>query len=259
MTLVRVDYLPNHVAVIMDGNGRWAGLRGKHRTFGHREGSKAVRRVVRASRRMGIQTLTLYAFGEQNWERPSREVDALMRLFNEFLLSERAEVLRTGIRFRAIGRLHRLPRSLLKIVHQLEQDTAHLTGMTLQLAVSYGGQEEITDAARNLARRAVNGEIDPDSIDKEMLVSELASMDSGPVDLLIRTGGEYRISNFLLWGAAFAELYFSKTLWPDFGEAELFEAIRSFQQRERRYGRVRSNKNTIDDQPVEKLVTSAHA
>jgi undecaprenyl diphosphate synthase len=238
MPLVAIDSLPQHIAVIMDGNGRWAKRLGKPRAVGHREGSEAVRRVVRACRRLGIRVLTLYAFGEQNWLRPVSEVRSLMELFREFLITERQEVISTGIRFQTVGRTHRLPKPLQKLINQLVKDTEHLDGMTLQLAVSYGGQEEIADTARRIAELAAKGEIDPRVIDEKFFAASLPSLRNGPVDLLIRTGGEYRISNFLLWGSAYAELYFTKTLWPDFDQSELYSAIASFQKRDRRFGRV---------------------
>lgn len=246
MSLVRVDGLPSHIAIIMDGNGRWAQRRGMPRTHGHREGSEAVRRVVRASRRLGIRTLTLYAFSEQNWQRPMEEVRILMDLFREFLIAERDEVLRTSIRVRALGRVQRLPPYVRDVLETLIADTAPLDGMTLQLAVSYGGREEIVDAARTLARRAAHGELDPDCIDENSFAAQLPSAEAGPVDLLIRTGGEQRTSNFLPWSAAYAELYFSPLLWPDFAEADLYDAIHAFQARERRYGRVASPGPTAD-------------
>jgi undecaprenyl diphosphate synthase len=258
MALVRVDCLPRHVAIIMDGNGRWAQQRKKPRTFGHREGSEAVRRVVRASRRLGIKALTLYAFSEQNWLRPMYEVQTLMNLFKEFLIKERPEIIETNIRVRAIGRLHRLPAPVREILDQLVADTTHLQGMTLQLAVSYGGQEEIVDAVKRLVQRVREGKVDPRDLDEGRFASELPSAEAGPVDLLIRTGGEYRISNFLLWESAYAELYFSQTLWPDFGEAELYEAITSFQQRERRFGRVLSADQVVSDETVERSTSRAH-
>lgn len=256
MTLVRVDTLPQHIAIIMDGNGRWAQQRGKPRTYGHREGSKAVRRVVRASRRLGIRALTLYAFSEQNWQRPVNEVQALMKVFREFLITERDEVMRTGIRVRAIGRLHRLPESVCGILDQLVADTAHLDGMTLQLAVSYGGREEIVDAVKRLIQRAAEGSIEPHQLDEELFTGLLPSAEAGPVDLLIRTGGEYRISNFLLWGSAYAELFFSETLWPDFNETDLFQAIAAFQQRNRRYGQVLAADKPVSDESVQQSPSS---
>lgn len=246
MSLVALNSLPQHVAIIMDGNGRWAKLRGKSRSFGHREGSEAVRRVVRACRRLGIQALTLYAFGEQNWHRPVKEVSSLMELFREFLVRERPEVLRTRIRFQALGRIYRLPKPIQILINRLERDTRQFDGMVLQLAVSYGGQEEIADTAKRIAQLAYRREIDPDEVSQEFFRDSLPSLRVGSVDLLIRTGGEYRISNFLLWGAAYAELYFCQTLWPDFDEKHLYDAISRFQKRERRFGRVRTEDIGLD-------------
>jgi undecaprenyl diphosphate synthase len=258
MALVRLDGLPRHIAIIMDGNGRWAQQRRKPRTAGHREGSEAVRRVVRASRRLGIQALTLYAFSEQNWQRPVFEVQALMNLFKEFLISERPEVISTNIRVRGIGRLHRLPSSVREILDQLVADTAHLKGMTLQLAVSYGGQEEIVDAVKRLVQRVREGKVDPSDLNETLFSSELPSAEAGPVDLLIRTGGEYRISNFLLWESAYAELFFSQTLWPNFGENDLYDAIASFQRRDRRFGRVLNDDQIVSDEKIERSTSPAH-
>ena len=252
---VRCDRLPAHVAIIMDGNGRWAQTQGRLRTLGHRQGSETVRRIVRASRRLGIRALTLYAFSEQNWQRPQLEVTALMALLREFLVSERDELLDNGIRLRAVGRPHRLPLSVREVLEPLAEETRDLGGMTLTLALSYGGREEIADAARSLARRVAAGELDPDAVDVDTLGHAMPSMDVGPVDLLIRTGGELRISNFLLWGAAYAELYFSDALWPDFDVPDLYRAVAAFQGRERRFGRVPSEAV----EPPEAAPAAAHA
>jgi undecaprenyl diphosphate synthase len=256
--LISVNRIPHHIAIIMDGNGRWAQKQGKPRTSGHRMGSEAVRRVVRASRRLGVRVLTLYAFSEQNWQRPPEEVFTLMDLFREFLISERDEVLRTGIRVRAIGRMQRLPRDVRDVLEQLIHETQDLRGMTLQLAVSYGGREEIADAARRLAQRAAAGGIDPACVDEELFGAELPSVEAGAVDLLIRTGGEQRISNFLLWGAAYAELYFTASLWPDFSEADLYQAIAAFQGRERRFGKVQADDDNASDEVETAPVTPVH-
>jgi undecaprenyl diphosphate synthase len=239
--------LPAHVAIIMDGNGRWALQRGMMRPNGHREGSEAVRRITRASRKLGLKALTLYAFSEQNWQRPTFETDALMDLLREFLLTERRELLDNGIRLRSVGRIERLPVRVREVLDALEAETASLAEMTLTLALSYGGHEEIADAARALALRVARGELDPSSIDETTMAEALPSMAVGDVDLLIRTGGEQRISNFLLWGAAYAELYFSDQLWPDFGEQDLLEAISAFQARDRRFGRVSSGATPVSD------------
>lgn len=238
--LVDLRRLPSHVAIIMDGNGRWAKIRGAQRPTGHRHGSESVRRIVRASRRLGLGALTLYAFSEQNWQRPSFEVDALMELLREFLVSERREILDHGIRLVSIGRTERLPPRVLEVLRALEAESAHHTGMTLCLALSYGGREELSDTMRRLAERVAAGEIDPSRVDETLLDATLPSMALGPVDLLVRTGGEQRISNFLLWNAAYAELCFSHRLWPEFTEEDLYDAIATYQARDRRFGRVSS-------------------
>ncbi len=222
----------------MDGNGRWAERRGLPRPLGHREGSEAVRRTTRACRRSGVRALTLFAFSEQNWERSRPEVDALMALLCEFLLSEREELIANGITLRSVGRIHRLPSTVRSVLQEIERDTAHLSDMTLTLALSYGGREEMVDAARALAERARDGTLDPAAIDEAMLRDALPSLRVGDVDLLIRTGGEQRISNFLLFGAAYAELFFSPGLWPDFDEAHLEAAFSAFRARDRRFGRT---------------------
>ena len=222
----------------MDGNGRWAQGQGQLRTLGHQEGSKAVRRIVRECRRLGVSALTLYAFSEQNWARPRFEVEALMELLRDYLLTERSELVDNDIRLRAIGSVEKLPTRVREVLEPLEADTAHLSKMTLTLALSYGGREEIADAARRLARRVAAGTLDPDAITEDLLERSMPSMEVGPVDLLIRTGGEQRISNFLLWGAAYAEFWFTEKFWPDFKEADLRAAIDAFQNRERRFGLV---------------------
>ncbi len=222
----------------MDGNGRWAHSIGQPRTSGHATGSKAVRRVVTACRKRGVEALTLYAFSEQNWQRPAAEVHALMCLLRDFLESERREILDNHIKLRAVGRIERLPPLVRAILDPLLEESRNNTGMVLTLALSYGGREEIADAARRLATRAAAGELDPSSIDEALFETALPSMEVGPVDLLIRTGGEQRVSNFLLWGLAYAELYFCDKLWPDMTDVDLEAAIAAYQRRERRFGRV---------------------
>ena len=215
----------------MDGNGRWAQLRGEAREEGHRRGSRAVRRVVRASRRLGLHALTLYAFSEQNWERPGGEVDALMGLLAEFLSSEREEILQNDIRLVAIGDLSRLPPFVRSALDPLADASEHNAGMTLALALSYGAREEIALVARSLAMEARAGALDPDAIDAKLIAARMPSLSVGDPDMILRTGGEQRLSNFLLYGAANAELVFSNTLWPDFEERHLFEAIATYQER----------------------------
>ena len=233
-------HLPRHIGIIMDGNGRWAELHGEPREAGHKAGSKAVRRIVRACRRLGIEALTLYAFSEQNWSRPTGEVDSLMELLREFLVSERDEILDNDIRLLAVGDLSRLPEPVRQALEALRAASHANTKMTLSLALSYGGQEEIAAAARELATEAALGKLDPASIDAASFGARLPSLGVGYPDLIIRTGGELRLSNFLLFGAAYAELAFFDRLWPEFTESDLSAAIGSFQQRERRYGRVGS-------------------
>ena len=238
MVLIDADKLPRHVGIIMDGNGRWASLRQLPRKDGHREGSRAVRRVVRLARRVGIEALTLYAFSFQNWDRPHDEVLALMRLLVEYLVDERDEILTNGIRLEAVGDLDRLPAPVRSALDELRKASADNHGMVLTLALSYGGREEIAAAARDLACAAARGEIDPNPIDAALLGSRLPSLRVGEPDLVIRTGGEKRISNFLLYGLAYAELHFCDRLWPDFSEDDFFAALASYQQRERRFGLV---------------------
>ena len=222
--------LPRHVAIIMDGNGRWAEARGLPRVAGHREGSEAVRAVTRAARRVGIEALTLYAFSSENWARPEEEVGALMQLLAEFLESERGEMMQNGIRLGAIGDLERLPAFVREKLAQVRDETARNRDMALTLALSYGGRQEIAAAARRAAA-AKGAALEVADIEAALQTAGLPEL-----DLLIRTSGERRISNFLLWQSAYAELHFSEVLWPDFRDAELFAAIADFQARERRFG-----------------------
>ncbi len=238
MPLIEARNLPRHVAITMDGNGRWAELRGKPRTAGHSAGSAAVRRVVRAARTLGIHQLTLYAFSEQNWGRPHDEVNALMGLLQEYLVSERDEILHTSIRLRAIGNTQRLPLPVQQLLESVARASENNTGMVLSLALSYGGREEIVMAARTLAVRVQQGILRPEDITEEALQKHIPSVDHGDPDLMIRTGGEVRISNFLLWGAAYSELHFTHTLWPDFHPEDLYQAIAAYQCRDRRFGLV---------------------
>jgi undecaprenyl diphosphate synthase len=238
MEFVEARNLPGHVGIIMDGNGRWAQQRGQPRAAGHREGALSVRRTVRVARRLGLRALTLYAFSEQNWARPEEEVEALMLLLREFLLNERDEILDNGIRLNAVGNLGRLPPLVRAVLDPLRKDSADNGAMTLTLALSYGGREEIAHAARELAKGVAAGRISPEDVTADALREHMPSLAVGDPDLVIRTGGEHRISNFLLYGLAYAELHFAEVLWPDFEERDLFAAIASFQKRERRFGHV---------------------
>jgi undecaprenyl diphosphate synthase len=230
------DALPRHVAVIMDGNGRWAEQRGLARSEGHRAGVEAVRAVTRAARETGVPWLTLYAFSSENWNRPKAEVDALMRLPEEYFASELEEAIANGVRIRALGRRDRLPPSVRRSIEDACARTQRGTGMQLVFALSYGGRGEIVDAARRLLRENESRSVDPESLDEKSFAAHLDEPELPDVDLLIRTGGEQRISNFLIWQSAYAELHFSERLWPDFGAADLADAIRVFQARERRFG-----------------------
>ncbi|HUL58960.1 MAG TPA: polyprenyl diphosphate synthase [Anaeromyxobacteraceae bacterium] len=227
---VKARPLPRHVAIIMDGNGRWAEARGLPRVAGHREGSESVRAVTREARRIGIEALTLYAFSSENWGRPDDEVDALMHLLAEFLESERGEMRENQIRLNAIGELDRLPPAVREKLAMVRAETAANAGLTLTLALSYGARQEIVHAARRAA--AARGT----ALSAEDLEASLWTAGLPELDLLVRTSGERRISNFLLWQCAYAELAFSDVLWPDFRERELLGAVEDYQRRERRYG-----------------------
>jgi undecaprenyl diphosphate synthase len=230
--------MPRHVAVIMDGNGRWARGRLMPRAFGHRSGMTAVREVIEGAVEAGIGFLSLFAFSRENWDRPASEVEALMDLLVEYVGREADELAEKGVRVRVLGDLSRLTPAATAAVNDVMQRTAANDRLVLNLFISYGSRDEIVRAARALARDAASGSIDPDSITEDMLSERLYTADCPDPDLLIRTSGEQRISNFLLWQLAYAELYMTPVLWPDFTRAELYKAIAEFQRRDRRYGRV---------------------
>ncbi|MFZ4735592.1 MAG: isoprenyl transferase [Bradymonadia bacterium] len=227
---------PRHLAIIMDGNGRWALERGLPRVEGHRVGADAVHRTVRACRELGLSHLTLYAFSEQNWRRPEEEVQALMRLLLEYVRKERAEILDNDIRLNTIGQVDRLPAFVRGPLRELMERSAGNRGMVLTLALSYGGREELVQAARRVAARVLRGELELDDVDEDTLASGLDTHDLPDPDLLIRTSGEERISNFLLWQLAYTELYFTNVPWPEFDRPHLLAAFEHFAQRERRFG-----------------------
>ena len=233
---IELDRVPRHVAIIMDGNGRWAVERGLERNAGHREGIESVREVIRACRDYGVEILTLYAFSIENWNRPKGEVSELMRLLEEYLDTELAEVMENGARVRSIGRLDRLPPSTRRAVENAVSETADNDGMQLIFALSYGGRAEIVDAARRIGRDAELGKIDPEGLDEKTFASYLYAPDVPDPDLLIRTGAERRISNFLLWQIAYTELHMSRCMWPEFRRREFEMALLDFQSRERRFG-----------------------
>jgi len=228
--------LPRHIAIIMDGNGRWAQARGLPRIAGHRRGAEAVRRTLTAAGELGIPYLTLFGFSSENWKRPLAEVDDLMGLLRHYLRGEIAELHRNGVRLRVIGERARLAPDIVTLIANAEALTRDNPGVNLTIALSYGGRAEIIAAMRTLATKAATGEICPEAIDESMIARHLFTADIPDPDLLIRTSGEQRISNFLLWQCAYAELVFTKTLWPDFGRAELAQAIADYGGRERRYG-----------------------
>ncbi|HEY3699973.1 MAG TPA: isoprenyl transferase [Spongiibacteraceae bacterium] len=228
--------IPQHVAIIMDGNNRWAKRRGLPGAAGHRAGVEAIRGVLRSCRKQGVKVLTLFAFSSENWTRPSAEVSALMQLFSAYLNSEVKKLHEDNVRLRFIGERARLRPGLQKKMADAEQLTAENTGSHLVIAVDYGGQWDIVNAARQLAIRVANGELRPEQIDSERFDNFTALGDLPKPDLLIRTAGEQRISNFLLWQLAYTELYFTEAFWPDFGELEMQRALQAFDQRERRFG-----------------------
>ncbi|MFA7423838.1 MAG: isoprenyl transferase [Desulfosarcinaceae bacterium] len=230
--------IPRHVAVIMDGNGRWARRRLLNRVRGHEAGAETVRHIVRASREVGIGYLTLYAFSTENWQRPTAEVSALMALLERFLKGEEAQLMENNIRLRAVGQIHRLPAGVQSVLERVTAATGANDGMTLILALSYGGRDELVAMAKNLAREAVAGRIAPEAIDADAVAAHLGTAGIPDPDLLIRTSGEMRISNFLLWQIAYAEIFFTDTLWPDFSREEFLSILGAYQRRERRFGRV---------------------
>ena len=228
--------LPKHVAIIMDGNGRWAKRRGLPRLMGHRQGVKTVRSTIRTTRELGIPVLTLYAFSTENWMRPQTEVSGLMDLLYDYLAKELKELKENQIALRAIGEIDRLPPKVRGRLREVMEETASNSRMTLNLALSYGSRHEISLAVREIARKCVAGEIEVDEIDEELISSHLYTSGLPDPDLIIRTSGEHRLSNFLLFQAAYSELYVTPTLWPDFDRDEYIKALSEFQRRERRFG-----------------------
>ena len=230
--------LPRHVAIIMDGNGRWARGRLMPRAFGHRSGMTAVREVIEGAVQVGLEYLSLFAFSRENWERPTTEVDALMALLEEYVAREAEELEARGVQVRVLGDLSRLTPAAAAAVDQIVARTSANRRLVLNLFIAYGARDEIVRAARALAREAAAGRLDPEAITEDMVSARLYTAECPDPDLLIRTSGEKRISNFLLWQLAYAELFITPVLWPDFTRRELFEAIHDYQRRERRYGRV---------------------
>ena len=233
-----IKKIPQHIAIIMDGNGRWAQAQGKGRVAGHKAGVDSVRAVVRGARQAEVKALTLFAFSSENWQRPEKEVSVLMDLFMFVLTKEVKRLHKNNIRFQVIGDLSRFSDKLQKSITKSELLTAGNTGLVLSVAANYGGRWDITNAAKNIASQVKNNEMALEDITEESLHEHTCLAQLPPLDLLIRTGGDYRISNFLLWQAAYAEFYFTDILWPDFDESEFAEAIDVFDQRERRFGKT---------------------
>jgi undecaprenyl diphosphate synthase len=233
---VNPQRLPRHIAVIMDGNGRWARKKALNRIRGHEEGTNSVREIVRASREIGISQLTLYAFSEENWKRPKYEINALMGILKRFLKSELDEMMANGIRFKAIGNTEKLPKNVQKLIVETSEKTSLNKDMILCLALSYGGRQEIVRAVKKIAENVQSGDIQPSEITESHISEALYTAGMPDPDLLIRTSGEFRISNFMLWQIEYTEIYITPTLWPDFRKKEFLQSIEEFQKRERRFG-----------------------
>jgi undecaprenyl diphosphate synthase len=241
------ERLPQHVAIIMDGNGRWAKKRSLNRIRGHRAGTESVRAIVRASRELGIRVLTLYAFSTENWKRPAKEVSSLFELLKDFLRSELEEMMENGIRLNAIGDIERFPGDVLDVLRHVMDATGANPGMTLNLALSYGGRDEIVRAARRIAKGVAEGRVSLDAITEETFPDYLYTKGMPDPDLLIRTSGEMRVSNFMLWQIAYAEIFVTETLWPDFRREEFTEILHAYQKRERRFGLTGEQTGTGSD------------
>lgn len=230
--------IPNHVAIIMDGNGRWAKKQGMLRVFGHENGTKSVRTTIEAAAKYGVKNLTLYAFSSENWNRPKLEVEALMRLLVKSLKNEMATLSKNNLKLNIIGNVSLLPKGVQEELNYVVEKTKNNTHMTITLALSYGSREEITNMIKEISKKVKNNIISSDAIDESIINQHLYTHDLPDVDLVIRTSGEQRISNFLLWQIAYAELYFTEVLWPDFTEDHFINALMSYQQRERRFGKT---------------------
>lgn len=238
MNQIDLKRLPRHIAIIMDGNGRWAKKRMLPRVEGHRRGVKTVDKIVTLCTEMHIEALTLYSFSDENWNRPRSEIDALMKILDQYLNKELDRMMRENIRFNTIGRIHELPQSIQKLIRHSEDVTRNNDGLILTLALSYGGRQEIVDATKNIVRQVQEGSLSIEDIDFPVLENSLYTHDLPELDLLIRTSGEKRISNFLLYQMAYTELHYTQVLWPKFTEDDLLRAIIDFQSRERRFGMI---------------------
>lgn len=230
--------LPEHIAIIMDGNGRWAKIRGNKRVFGHKNGVKAVREIVEASGEIGIKYLTLYAFSTENWKRPKIEINALMSLFITAVKNETKNLLKNNVKLSALGNLNNLPEGVRQNLNSIIDKTKDNTGLNLILALSYSSKQEITEMVKTISNKISSGEIESQDITEDLISKNLQTAETPNPELLIRTGGEFRISNFLLWQISYTELYFTEVLWPDFTQNHFFEAIYDYQKRERRFGKT---------------------
>lgn len=239
--------LPNHIAIIMDGNGRWAEMKGKPRVFGHKNGVTSVKEVIEGCREIGVNYLTLYAFSTENWNRPKLEVKTLMALLVSSLRKELKTLVKNDIKLNTIGNIENLPKKAQAELAEVVEKTKNNTSLTLTLALSYGSREEIVNVIRNISKKVVNNQLAVEEINENIINNHLYTFSLPDVDLLIRTSGEKRISNFLLWQIAYAELYFTNTLWPDFRKENLFNAIVDYQQRERRFGKTSQQIEKIND------------
>jgi undecaprenyl diphosphate synthase len=244
---INTDNLPNHIAIIMDGNGRWAEMKGKPRVFGHKNGVTSVKDVIEGCREIGVNYLTLYAFSTENWNRPKLEVRTLMALLVSSLRKELNTLVKNNIKLNTIGNIENLPEKAQVELAEVVEKTKNNTSLTLTLALSYGSREEIVNVIRNISKKVVNNQISVEEINENIINNHLYTFSLPDVDLLIRTSGEKRISNFLLWQIAYAELYFTNTLWPDFRKENLFNAIVDYQQRERRFGKTSQQIEKIND------------
>jgi len=244
---INTENLPNHIAIIMDGNGRWAEMKGKPRVFGHKNGVTSVKEVIEGCREIGINYLTLYAFSTENWNRPKLEVKTLMALLVSSLRKELKTLVKNNIKLNTIGNIENLPEKAQVELAEVVEKTKNNTSLTLTLALSYGSREEIVNVIRNISKKVVNNQLAIEEINENIINNHLYTFSLPDVDLLIRTSGEKRISNFLLWQIAYAELYFTNTLWPDFRKENLFNAIVDYQQRERRFGKTSQQIEKIND------------
>ncbi|MEZ4936681.1 MAG: isoprenyl transferase [Crocinitomicaceae bacterium] len=244
---LNTENIPNHVAIIMDGNGRWAQERGEHRVFGHTSGVESVREALKAATECGVDYLTLYAFSTENWSRPKEEVDALMNLLVETIANEIAELNENNVKFMTIGNIATMPDSVVKAITDGVKSTENNTGTKLILALNYSARWDVSNALKIISEKAIQGEINPEMIDQDFIKQYLSTADFPDPELLIRTSGEMRVSNFLLWEMAYTELLFTEKYWPDFRKEDFFQAVYEYQQRERRFGKVSEQVKALNE------------